>query len=60
MNEIQVADRVSIIEPVYNAAPYLKRCLESIKAQTYECWVAIFVNVGSTDDSLGILRAGKV
>lgn len=56
MNEIQVADRVSIIVPVYNAAPYLKRCLESIKAQTYECWVAIFVNDGSTDDSLVILQ----
>lgn len=51
-----MVDRVSIIVPVYNAAPYLKRCLESIKSQTYEYWVAIFINDGSTDDSLGILQ----
>ena len=47
---------VSVIVPVFNAAKYLKRCLESILAQSYKNWVAILVNDGSTDSSLDILN----
>lgn len=42
---------VSIITPVYNAAPYLSRCLESILAQTYTDWELLLIDDGSTDGS---------
>lgn len=41
----------SVIIPVYNVAPYLHRCLDSVLAQTYLNLEIILVNDGSTDDS---------
>ena len=41
----------SIIIPVYNAASYLKECLECILAQDFESWEAIIVDDGSTGAS---------
>jgi glycosyltransferase involved in cell wall biosynthesis len=46
---------VSIVIPVYNSAPYLRRCLDSISVQTLWNIEIICVNDGSTDDSQGIL-----
>lgn len=48
---------VSIIVPVYNVAPYLERCLDSIRAQTYPNFEALLVNDGSDDASPYICRA---
>ena len=45
----------SIIIPVYNVAPYLRECLDSVMAQTYTDWEAICVDDGSTDGSGAIL-----
>ena len=41
----------SIIIPVYNVAPYLRECLDSVLAQTFTDWEAICVDDGSTDES---------
>lgn len=43
--------KVSVIVPVYNVAPYILKCLESLEAQTYEPYEVILINDGSTDDS---------
>lgn len=45
---------VSIIMAVYNAEPYLHRCLDSIQAQTLMDFDVILVDDGSTDYSLAI------
>lgn len=46
-----------IIVPVYNTAEYLKKCLDSVFAQTSKDYVLICVNDGSTDSSLDILQS---
>lgn len=48
---------VTIIVPVYNVAPYLSQCLESIRTQTYPHFQCILVNDGSTDGSGALCRA---
>ena len=45
----------SIIIPVYNVAPYLRECLDSVLKQTFTDWEAICVDDGSTDESGAIL-----
>lgn len=47
--------KFSIIIPVYNVAPYLCACLDSVLAQTYVDWEAICVDDGSTDGCGAIL-----
>lgn len=45
---------VSIVVPVYNVEKYLKRCIDSLKNQTYNNIEILLVNDGSTDASLSI------
>ncbi len=47
--------RVSIIIPLYNKAPYVRRALDSIAAQTFPDFEAIVVDDGSTDDGAAIV-----
>lgn len=47
---------LSIVTPVYNAAPWLPDFLQSLRGQTLQNWQLICVDDGSTDDSLALLR----
>ena len=53
-NENNIA--VSIVVPVYNAAPYLKKCLDSVVNQTLKNVEIIFIDDGSTDGSSEICQ----
>ena len=46
---------LSVVVPVYNVAPYLHRCLDSLAAQTRSIDELIVVDDGSTDDCPRIL-----
>ena len=48
--------RVSVLMPVYNAAPTLEAALESLQVQTLKDFEIIAVDDGSTDGSRSILR----
>lgn len=43
--------KVSVIVPVYNVEKYLRRCIDSILAQTYTDFELLLVDDGSTDAS---------
>ena len=47
---------ISIIVPIYNSENYIKKCLDSILAQTYSNLEVILIDDGSTDNSYNICK----
>lgn len=47
---------ISVIVPVYNVAPWLKECLDSVLNQTFRDMEIIIVDDGSTDSSPEIIK----
>lgn len=47
---------ISIIVPIYNAAPYLRKCFDSVVNQTLRNVEIIFIDDGSTDGSSEICK----
>lgn len=41
---------LSVIVPIYKVEPYLRRCIDSIRNQTYRNLQIILVDDGSPDD----------
>jgi GT2 family glycosyltransferase len=50
------ASLVSIVVPVYNAAPFVAETLESLLSQDYAPLEVIVIDDGSTDDSLAVIQ----
>lgn len=50
-----MSSKISILMAVYNAAPYLRESIESIRRQTFKEWELIAIDDASTDDSRAIL-----
>lgn len=48
-------DLISVVVPIYNAEKYIRRCVDSILAQSYRNLEVILVDDGSTDSTPGIL-----
>ena len=46
--------RFSVIIPLYNKAPYIKKALDSTISQTFNDWELIIVDDGSTDNSAAL------
>lgn len=53
---VRTPAKVSVIIPVYNTAPYLRACLDSICRQTLKELQILVVNDGSTDQSQEIIE----
>ena len=49
--------KFSVIIPLYNKAPYIRKALESVLAQTYTDYELIVVDDGSTDGSAEIAES---
>ena len=47
---------ISIIVPVYNAAPYILRCLKSIAAQNYRPIECLLIDDCGTDNSISLVE----
>ena len=48
--------KATIVVPVYNSVSSIRRCLDSLLAQSEHSIQVVCVNDGSTDDSLRVLR----
>ena len=48
--------RFSVIMPLYNKAPYVRKALDSVCAQRCTDWECVVVDDGSTDDSAAIVQ----
>lgn len=46
--------KISVIVPVYNVEKYLRRCVDSILAQTFSDFELLLIDDGSTDNSVEI------
>ena len=42
---------ITVIMPLYNKRPYVKRAIMSVQKQTFSNWELIIVDNGSTDGS---------
>lgn len=47
---------VSIISPVYNCAPYIRECIDSLRSQTYQDFEVLLVDDHGQDDAMQIAR----
>jgi glycosyltransferase involved in cell wall biosynthesis len=48
--------KVSVCTSVLNQSTYLKKMIESVKAQSFEDWELVIVDDGSTEDIEGVIR----
>ena len=53
----EIMAKYSIVIPVYNAGPYLSRCLESVLNQSISDFEVVIINDGSTDNSEEVINS---
>jgi glycosyltransferase involved in cell wall biosynthesis len=49
--------RISVILPVFNRAATIRRCVDSVRAQTFSDWELVVVDDASSDDTAAIIAA---
>lgn len=50
---------ISVCVPVYNASDFIKECIDSILAQSFEDFELLLVDDGSTDNTWDIIKSYK-
>lgn len=50
------AYKFSVVVPVFNSSEYLASCIDSLLNQRYKNFEVIFVDDGSSDDSVGVIN----
>lgn len=55
-NATGIAPRISVCTSVLNQTEYLKRMIESVRAQTFENWEIVLVDDGSTEDIYALVK----
>ena len=48
--------KYSIIVPLYDKAPYIKKALESVMSQTFSDWECVIIDDGSRDESMIVVQ----
>lgn len=51
-----MANKVSIVIPIYNDERYIRDTLNSVQCQSYSDWTCVLVNDGSTDSTQSIIE----
>jgi glycosyltransferase involved in cell wall biosynthesis len=49
--------RVSVLTPTYNAAPFVRACVESVLAQRFSDWELVVADDGSTDGTPDLVES---
>lgn len=49
-------ERIAVVTPVYNGAETIEKSIRSLLDQTFDSWVNVIVNDGSTDETRKILE----
>ena len=52
-----IPPEISVVMPMYNAAPYLRACIDSVLSQSFKDFEFVIVDDGSTDDSVRIVES---
>src|SRR5215210_1606067 len=55
MNDSNTPVRVSVLMPTFRQARFIRRAIESLRAQTLSDWELIVVDDGSPDDTAGVV-----
>ena len=48
--------RVSVLMPTFKQAAFIRRALESLRAQTFQDWELVIVDDGSPDDTQAVIE----
>ena len=56
MNTNLTTKMVSIIIPFYNAEKYIDVCIQTLQQQTYRNFEALFIDDGSTDETVNKIK----
>ena len=55
-NPLQACATVTVVVPAYNHGRYVAEALDSVRNQTFQDWVMIVIDDGSTDDTRAVLE----